>query len=155
MFKRLILILLSITGIPTAYGESLNHWTVSQFAQGGQKFLVRHLSELPKNSTIEKLPWLTVIEWRYDSSGMPASSEKMDVFENELVEGLETQGLSVLAIVQTGSGVREFNLFINDRDGFMKQFNSVFSNKPVMPISINFYKEPRWESLRELIEERK
>jgi hypothetical protein len=153
MIKRLIAILLSIVGISPVQADSLNNWSVSQFTQDEQQLVVRHLSRMPSDKTVGKFPWLAVIEWKYEanSDGMPVSSKSMVDFEDEVINLLEAEGLCVTAIVKTGHGIREFNLFINNRDDFMKRFNSVFSTKPAMPIRINFYKEPRWESLLEIV----
>jgi Family of unknown function (DUF695) len=115
------------------------------------------MDKLPAAAAREKLPWLTIIEWRYDgseSNGMPPETDdsRMSALEDAISSQLEREGFLRHAYSRTGNGLKELVYYINDRDGFIEAFNAALAGHERYPIEIIFHEDPAWDYLQELIE---
>jgi hypothetical protein len=130
-------------------------WSVGEAKIQGKPVVYKFTNTAPPVSIRQKLPWLTVISWKYDGSennGMPPKriNEAMIKLEDalETIEGRETLYLDVYSA--TGNNLKEFAFYIADREKFMVNFNHVFHDHPAYPIEINFYEDSEWSDLAKL-----
>ena len=128
---------------------------IFQTLKDGKPILWTLVPEMPSAVTRSTLPWLTVISWKYDGSsrnGMPSDevNSTMLRFEHELTN-LEGPGFCAEAYRRIGNDLREFVLYIADRDSFMAELNVRLAEHPRYPIEIRFYEDASWSELQELI----
>ncbi|MGQ3051898.1 MAG: DUF695 domain-containing protein [Roseateles sp.] len=113
--------------------------------------------EMPQEVVRSALNWLVVISWKYDGSadnGMPKDDVNAEMlkFERALVT-LEGPNSCFEAYRRIGNHLREFVLYIADRDDFMAAFNGRLAEHPHYPIDIKFYQDESWSELQELIDD--
>ena len=133
-------------------------WTVGKININGKPVIYKFMSQLPDAITQKKLPWLTVISWKYDGStnnGMPVSSEneQMIKLEDGLEEIIGEESVYLLAYTATGNDLKEFVFYISDRDVFIDNLNNSLSKHSRYPIEINFYKDEEWSDLSKLLDD--
>ncbi|MFG0721042.1 DUF695 domain-containing protein [Pseudomonas sp. GLN_6] len=130
-------------------------WSVGEAKIQGKPVVYKFINTAPPASIRQKLPWLTVISWKYDGSennGMPPKivNEAMVKLEDalETIDGRETLYLD--AYSATGNNLKEFAFYIADREHFMANFNHALHGHPAYPIEINFYEDNEWNDLAKL-----
>ena len=79
--------------------------------------------------------------------GYPTPSEliRMHSFENDLVGAEESEGFSVLSMVLTGHGEREFVFYTSDPQEFVKRLSMMPQESNRYPIKIHRNNDPAWE----------
>lgn len=130
-------------------------WSVSEAKIQGNLVDYKFTNDLPAASIRQKMPWLTVVSWKYDGSnnnGMPPKqiNEVMIKLEDclEMIEGRKTLYFDVYSA--TGNNLKEFVFYIADREQFMVNFNRALCYRPLYPIEINFYEDKEWSELAKL-----
>ena len=130
-------------------------WSVGKAKIQGKPVVYKFTNELPNASVRYKMPWLTVVSWKYDGSennGMPVktTNEAMIKLEDNLetIDGKEK--LYIDAYSATGNNLKEFIFYIADREKFMANFNKALKGQPTYPIEINFYEDKEWSELAKL-----
>jgi len=118
--------------------------------------IVKLVNELPNKSTIEKLPFLTVVSWKYDGSannGMPPAeiNERMIVLEDSLVSSISKSNKFLHAYSRTGNNLKEFLYYSTSQVEFMNMLNKTLEKHDVYPIEINFYEDPTWSEFKKLL----
>ncbi len=149
-------IILSIVVLGASFmALSEETWIVAKSSVKGIPVVYKLMNELPDEITRGKLPWLTVVSWKYDGStnnGMPTQdiNEGMIELEDRLeaIAGREAIYLDVYSA--TGNDLKEFVFYISDQTEFMENFNDAMSEKPRYPIEINFYEDKEWSDLANL-----
>jgi hypothetical protein len=121
---------------------------IGQTTEDGFAVVFKFVDELPSQQDRERLPWLTVISWKYDGSsrnGMPPESvnQQMIALERAINE-LESAVLCRHAYSRTGNGLKELVYYISDQDEFMNAFNDALREHPRYPIEITFYEDQQW-----------
>jgi len=116
-----------------------------------------YVNEMPAPDTRSALPWLTIISWKYDGSdgnGMPQPdvNEQMITLEDAIEDAVVSVGFCERASSRTGSNLKEFAYYINDRDLFIDKFNSALSGHNAYPIEINFYEDAEWEDFQKTLD---
>ena len=131
--------------------------TIGRTYEDGKPVIYKFVNELPPAEPRSRLPWLTVITWEYDgddNNGMPAEAEREGMINLEqAIDGIEADGAARHAYSRTGNDLKELVYYIHDQDQFMASFNQVLANHPRYPIEIEFYEDPDWEDLQELLED--
>jgi len=130
-------------------------WTVAKSSVKGIPVIYKLMSELPDEVTRGKLPWLTVVSWKYDGStnnGMPTQdvNEGMIELEDNLEAIAGREAIYLDVYTGTGNDLKEFVFYISDQTEFMENFNDAMSGKPRYPIEINFYEDKEWSDLANL-----
>ena len=124
-----------------------------------QRILWTYVPELPAQDARYAMPWLTVLRWEYDGSsseGMPTAEENQQMLMLDAALGkLERPEFCVEAYRRIGAGVREFVLYIADRDKFLEEFNHCVAQDRLYPITITFYEDAEWSELRDIIDDLK
>ncbi|MGV6830464.1 MAG: DUF695 domain-containing protein [bacterium] len=118
--------------------------------------IVRFVNKMPINEVISRLPWLTIISWKYDGSqrnGMPPDciNQKMIKLEEAIEKAFKKSTIAHHAYNRTGNNLKEFNYYISDRQSFMTKLNSALSKHEHYPIEITFYEDPEWIEMSKLI----
>ncbi len=121
---------------------------IGETEEDGYPVVYRLVDQLPAEAIRARLPWLTVISWRYDRearNGMPpvAMNERMIVLERAL-DAIEAAALCRHAYSRTGNGLKELAYYIIERDAFMVAFNDAVRNHPRYPIEIEFFEDQGW-----------
>lgn len=129
---------------------------IGQYIENDNPVILRFVGETPNENIISKLPWFTVVAWKYDGSGnngMPTNTTntKMIKLENALESAFKSNEVCRHAYNRTGNDLKEFNYYINDRDEFMKHFNRALRNHEEYPIEVSFYEDPNWTEFKKLI----
>lgn len=113
--------------------------------------------EMPSGDVRSALSWLVVISWKYDGSannGMPQDQVNDEMLKFELaLATLEGPNSCFEAYRRIGNHLREFVLYIADRDDFIAAFNDRLAEHPRYPIDIKFYQDKSWSELQELIDD--
>lgn len=130
-------------------------WSVGETKINGKPVVYKFMNELPEHSVLSKMPWLTVVSWKYDGSknnGMPPRdvNELMIKLEDglETINGREKIYFDVYSA--TGNDLKEFVFYISDRESFMNNFNDALKGHPIYPLEINFYEDKEWSDLSKL-----
>ena len=138
--------------------EAEESWVVGKAKRNGKPVIYKLISELPAPELREKLPWLTVLAWKYDGSqhnGMPpeAINQRMIKLEDQL-ETIAGKGqLYIDVYTSTGNDLKEFVFHISDRDLFMRQLNLALKGQPRYPLDITFYQDPNWADVANLLQD--
>ncbi|MGH9822181.1 MAG: DUF695 domain-containing protein [Blastocatellia bacterium] len=90
---------------------------------------------------------LVSIEWTYsdpDHNGFPGPDLQQDMnrFEDSIVDLMEKEGVSWLALVITGLGLKEWSFYASDFKRFIREFNELLRGEPVVPIKIVHSQDP-------------
>jgi hypothetical protein len=131
---------------------------IGKYYENDLPVIVRFVKTLPNTAIMNRLPWLTVISWKYDGAernGMPPEhiNNKMIEFEKILDTTFSSNSICKHSYNRTGNNLKEFNYYISNRAEFMKQFNNVFLKKERYPIEIVFYKDIEWTEMKTLIKD--
>lgn len=130
---------------------------IGEYEEDGLPVILRFVHEIPDSSIFSRLPWFTVISWKYDGkerNGMPTKATNLKMLE--LQKALDSKFIDNRicrhAYNRTGNGLKEFNYYISDKDKFMEQFNDALAGHEVYPIDISFYEDPEWTEWNKLLE---
>jgi len=130
-------------------------WTVAKSSVKGIPVIYKFMNELPDEITRGKLPWLTVVSWKYDGStnnGMPTRdvNDGMIELEDSLEAIVGREAIYFDVYSATGNDLKEFVFYISYQAEFVENFNDAMSGKPRYPIEINFYEDKEWSDLAKL-----
>lgn len=145
-------------GTQTSSSNSENQkGVIGEYYESGKPVIVKFVNEIPNDETMKKLPWLTIISWKYDAeinNGMPPKevNKKMIKLENALEVFYSIDNISWI-YNRTGNGLKEFNYQISDRDQFIKELNKALRGHERYPIEITFYEDSDWKEFRELVKD--
>lgn len=85
---------------------------------------------------------------------MPTAEENQHMLMLDAALGkLERPEFCVEGYRRIGAGIREFVLYIADRDKFLEEFNHCVAQDRRYPITITFYEDEEWSELRDLIDD--
>ncbi len=130
-------------------------WIISEGETlDGLPNIIRLREDLPGESEMRRLKTLVLITWAYESedgTGLPSevNVEKMERLEDLMDEGLVEKGFGRLMTVYTGEGVKEWQLYTDDIEAFIQQFNEMLKNEEVFPLEIDVYEDEGWEGYRD------
>jgi hypothetical protein len=132
-----------------AFAEDGRTWAtaVSKQQSTGRAIVFRYVYTFPSSFLQRDFPDRVIIVWRYTSeTGMPATAERehMEELENLLVPAVEANALSVLALVSTGEGRREWIFYTRSESSFMDKLNQGLRAGPRFPIEIQAAPDPTW-----------
>lgn len=121
----------------------------------GKPLIFRSLKDVPEGIDQADFPYRISIIWRYDAeirNGMPDPDENNGQieFEDALVH-LEANTISRLMLVVTGNGRKEWHWYVQDVEGWMKEFNQALAGRPAYPIEITDTLDPDWSLYRNFV----
>lgn len=118
----------------------------------GHRIIYRYRSEFGPSYKRASYPDRVIIAWSYQSAnGMPSKTEResMDRMEDLLTPFVEKTPLSILALVSTGEGHREWVYYTRSQSEFMTKVNEALRGHPRFPVEIDLSKDPEWSRYEE------
>ncbi|TMN86517.1 hypothetical protein CWB72_19675 [Pseudoalteromonas phenolica] len=126
-----------------------DQWAVAEGTHNDLPLMIRFRNKLSKDSSISNHPQLIRIYWDYSphESGMPSTddSQSMEVFENRLVDALETDLSGVLAAAITTNGYREWVWYCVSTEVFAESLHNMPQETEPYPIEIEAESDPEWD----------
>jgi len=131
---------------------------IGRYYENGLPVIMRFVDELPDNTIIEKLPFLTVLSWKYDgnkNNGMPQKdiNERMIALENVLEENIKTSDIFVHAYSRTGNNLKELVYYSKSQDDFITMLNNALKKHERYPIEIDFYEDKEWSDFKKVLDD--
>jgi hypothetical protein len=126
-------------------------WSVGTANQDGRPLVIR-FRQIPNTFNKQLYPYRLNLFWRMNAStqaGLPdeSESEKLEQFEDRLIESVEPDAFAILAVVLTGGGEREFVFHSKDRAGFVDRLTHMPQEQERYPLDIQAYHDPAWDYL--------
>jgi len=169
--KRILLltIMLSFFGLGTCYAQKSKRslaknvksnqkekGVIGRYYEDGYPIIVKFINELPGRDTMSKLPFLTIISWKYngnDNDGMPPTNvnKRMMRLESALQNSLKTNSLFKHAYSRTGNNLKEYAYYTTSQDDFLNMINKTLEEHDRYPIGINFYQDKEWTDFKKLM----
>ncbi len=126
-----------------------DQWAVAEGTHNDLPLMIRFRNKLSFGRSTSNHPQLIRIYWDYTSheSGMPSTddSQSMEVFENRLVEALETDLSGVLAAAITTNGYREWVWYCQSTEIFAEKLHNMPQEADPYPIEIEAESDPEWD----------
>ena len=147
--KKLFYILITVVSFSCTTHEENVRGIIGKYYENDLPVVVK-LDNVKHDTTItNRLPWFTVISWKYDGSahnGFPPEPIKTRMFQLEHVldSMFSSNPICKHAYTRTGNNLKEYNYYIADRVEFMKQFNTTLQHRVHYPIEIVFYEDSAW-----------
>ena len=125
-----------------------DEWTVAEGTHKNLPLIIRYRNELNSQLNLSNHPQLIQVYWEYadHSSGMPndIDTKKMEVFENRLIEALESDLSGILTSVITTNGYREWVYYTTSVEAFSDKLHHMPQEKDPYPIEIETESDPKW-----------
>ena len=82
-----------------------------------------------------------------DENVLPTNEEfeRLERFEDRLIEAVEHDQHSILVLVLTTNGEREYGFQTADPDGFKQRLTDMEQEQERYPIEIHLYDDPDWD----------
>jgi hypothetical protein len=130
-------------------------WTVIEASDEHGPILVR-LRHIPEAFAKSDFPHRLNVFWRmsaFSPNGMPEDAElnRMHLFENRIVKATEPDKQTVLSLVLTGNGQREYVFHTADSKEFLRRLTDVQQEHECYPIDIHHAEDSAWEYLDRVI----
>ena len=125
-------------------------WSIGQLTDEDTAVLVRWRSDLVVPELSRQYPRQFVVTWVFhdvQANGLPGPDEaqQAQALEELLTPALEAADASVLALVSTGSGHREWFFYCSDPLVLEARLNTVLSGMPPYPLELHTGLDPEWE----------
>lgn len=131
-------------------------WIGLQFIRNDWEYpSISKLRQFPKEFLLANYPYRISIVWKCQQGvecGFPSEAEmNMQVeFENELVEEVETNQQSVLALTIMGQGEKEFIFHSSNHQGLLNALQRI-KEKRNLPLEYHTSKDLEWNETRNRI----
>jgi hypothetical protein len=152
--KRLLIATVAVMIWSVGSAEDGAVWStaVATRPSDGHRIIYRYRSEFGPSFKRSAYPDRVVIAWSYKSTnGMPSTAEResMDRMEDLLAPHVEQSSLSVLSLVSTGEGLREWVYYTKSQGEFMAKVNVALRGHPTFPVEIDLWRDPEWTRYEE------
>jgi hypothetical protein len=124
-------------------------WAIAECHTGEYPYHVR-LRKVPSDFPRSNFPTRLNLFWSLsdtDANGYASKPEldKLHVFEDRLVEAVEFDQFSILTLVLTGRGEREFVFYTPDPHEFVRRLSQMPQEEERYPIEIHANEDADWE----------
>ena len=122
-------------------------WFTAMGEEEGLPLVFRGRQSVPSGVDESDYPSLVSIFWPYepDNNGMPdAETNDAQIELEDALEELDAAGVSLLMLVVTGNGRKEWHWYVCDVGSWMEELNRLLADHPVFPIEIENRHEPDW-----------
>lgn len=124
-------------------------WAISEGTHNDLPIMIRFRNKLDRNEHTDNHPQLIHVYWEYSEheSGMPTKieSSSMEIFENRLVDALESDLSGFLSAVITTNGYREWVYYTTSIDAFAERLHNMPQETDPYPIKIEADLDPEWD----------
>jgi len=132
-------------------------WSIAEGFHDGMPLLTR-FRNFEQAFPRDRYPQRLNIFWRFLNpahNGLPstADSSKAEVFEDRLVEAVENDNQSILSMVLTGKGQREYVFHASDTGEFLRRLSGMPQERDRYPIEINSSSDAKWEYVDRVLED--
>ena len=129
---------------------------IGRYYENELPVIMKFVNELPEKKTISKLPFLTVVSWKYDgteNNGMPISevNNRMITLEEAIENSMHSTDLFTHVYSRTGNNLKEFAYYTKSQKDFMEILNRTLEKHDAYPIEINFYEDKEWSEFKTVI----
>ena len=129
---------------------------IGRYYENELPVILKFINELPDKKTMEKLPFLTVVSWKYDgikNNGMPPKgiNKKMIVLENAIEKSMDISDFFTHAYSRTGNNLKELVYYTTKQDDFINMLNKTLEKHDVYPIEIEFYEDIEWIDFKRVL----
>jgi hypothetical protein len=135
--------------------QQADTWFTVTSGDAGNPLIFRARERAPAGVNEADYSTLVSIYWPYEpanESGMPDSeTEEAQVELEDALDELDKPGMSILMLVVTGNGQKEWHWYVSDRDAWEARLNELLENRPVFPIQLEAREEPDWALYRDFI----
>jgi len=130
-------------------------WSIAEGAHEGSPVIFRFRT-FPESFQRSAFPSRIHLFWTFQSptpDGLPSPSDSSQAaqFEDRLIEAVEADNHSVLSLVLTGKGLREFSFHTTDPQGFIGRLSNMPQEKARYPIEIDCYEDPTWDYVERVL----
>ncbi|MBK6726373.1 MAG: DUF695 domain-containing protein [Xanthomonadales bacterium] len=137
---------------PPVVPKADDPWVVADGVIGGKPHLFRVRTNAMRLVRSTEYSEMIAISWEYetDASGMPGAEDlgRMKVLEDRLENCLETEGVSLLTVVVTGDGVREWQWYTRSVEDMMRIANEGLQGEQPFPVSFSHEHDPEWRAFK-------
>lgn len=123
----------------------MDKWNIFKVSASGKTGVFRVPESKPTQWNVLPLSEEISISWNYKGD-MPDKTTQadMDGFEEALSDILFAES-SMLVLVMTVGGLREWCIYAQDYGSFMQQLNTLLAGHPKYPIRITHSHDPAWK----------
>jgi hypothetical protein len=130
--------------------------TIGRYYANDLPVIVKFVNELPNEKLMNKLPFLTVVSWKYNGSknnGMPSKkiNERMIILEEALHNSMEKTDIFTHAYSRTGNNLKELVYYTTKQDDFLTMLNQTLEKHSVYPIDIEFFEDKDWIDFKRIL----
>jgi hypothetical protein len=149
--KFLLILALLVASMGDAIAQNDRSWALFESKkQGSDRAIVfRYAKTFAPSFQRAMYPDRVILVWKYSSeSGMPviAERERMDRLEDLILPAVEEKAQSVLVLVSTGEGFREWIYYTKSASVFVEKLNETLKTSPRFPIEIHAAPDPTWST---------
>lgn len=135
-----------------------NKGVIARYYENDLPVIMKFVNELPDYKTRNKLPFLTVVSWKYDGSkrnGMPPKkiNERMVILEDALEKSMTGTDIFTHVYSRTGNNLKELVYYTKIQDEFMSMLNKTLEKHDAYPIEINFYEDKEWTDFKKILKD--
>jgi hypothetical protein len=117
---------------------------------------MKFVNELPDSELMDRLPYLTVVSWKYDgrsNNGMPPReiNERMIHLEDALQKAMDSSDIFTHAYSRTGNNLKELVYYSTNQEDFLTMINRSLQIHESYPIEIEFYEDKEWSEFRKVL----
>jgi len=131
---------------------------IGRYYENNIPVIIKFVNELPDKSIRGRLPFLTVVSWKYDGSnnnGMPLNeiNQKMISLEDAIDLCMNNSKIFTHAYSRTGNNLKELVYYSSSQNDFMGMINQALEKHERYPIEINFYEDKEWTEFKKVLED--
>jgi hypothetical protein len=123
-------------------------WFTANGEEDGKPLVFRSRQNVPSDVVESDYPTHVSVFWPYKSaneSGMPdEETNDGQIILEDAFQPLVSSGVSVLMLVVTGNGRKEWHWYVSDVAKWMEVLNESLVGHPEFPIEIESSHEPDW-----------
>lgn len=128
-------------------------WVILRMANGDERGIARVRVDEPSDVSRAVATTRVAIDWDYppEVGGLPSSAdaEAMADFERHLDDLSDENGNSVLMLVITGAGQKQWVYYVRSTEVFVDHMNQLLADCKRFPIAISAARDNEWEYWRE------
>lgn len=127
-------------------------FAIGELEKDGLVSLCQFRQSIPSD-TRRRLPHQFIVEWQFSDvqpNGLPSKGEykRAVELENMMKSPLERDGESLLVIISTGNGYREWYFYCRDAQVLATRFNEVVKGRD-FPVELHAGLDPEWKVFEE------
>ena len=114
---------------------------------------VRDLAGHPALPNLLQISWTYLLEGQQVQVGLPTrdQAEEMRIFENRIVDALQSDPVALLVSVNTRQGERRWLWYCGAPDETERRLNAVLGRDASFPIALETLADPDWKFYRDLV----